>query len=565
MVLSNLSQRLRRYPSAHFIRSLAQRLVEPRKEFQYQRDFRAFSRDTSHLFVQKRRTEGGNRVLFVSLMGDFVGGAKIEAFFVQAMLLKGCEPIVLTNRGSWVNRYYRLFGVRNFVYFEDFLADVPYERIEKEVSQAIEALRTFDDLMVYEFNGVKVGKYVCSSLVRRTHTGHVDLEEPATRAQLKEYLVKAVETSLVADNIFRLYKPASTIFLERGYSPYGEFFDLSLRHGINTLQWCGSHLDSALILKRYASDNVDQHPASLSSKTWKMLEQSAWDEGKAQLVQKELFDNYSAGKWFSEVGTQFNTRIYEAGEIKRVLGLDPQKKTGVIFSHLFWDATFFWGTDLFENYQEWFIESVKAACANQNLNWIVKLHPANVVKLNRDGYKDELIEKQVLAKHIGTLPSHVKLLEPNTPINTYSLFNGVMDYCFTVRGTIGIEAAFFGIPVITAGTGRYDSHGFTLDSSHREEYLRRIAEVHTYPRLTPRQRELAQKFAYGTFILRPFVLRDMRISYSRDQKATQKTEYLVTSRTKLEASADLSKFSDWALGSDDQDYLNKEHDGLANV
>ena len=31
----------------------------------------------------------------------------------------------------------------------------------------------------------------------------------------------------------------------------------------------------------------------------------------------------------------------------------------------------------------------------------------------------------------------------------------VIDYGITVRGTIGIELPCFGIPVITAGTGRY--------------------------------------------------------------------------------------------------------------
>ena len=81
-----------------------------------------------------------------------------------------------------------------------------------------------------------------------------------------------------------------------------------------------------------------------------------------------------------------------------------------------------------------------------------------------------------------------------------------MDYCLTVRGTIGIEAASFGIRVLTAGTGRYDHRGFTTDSETRETYLARIAAIETLPRLSAAEQELAERFAYGAFMLRPFAL-----------------------------------------------------------
>ena len=40
----------------------------------------------------------------------------------------------------------------------------------------------------------------------------------------------------------------------------------------------------------------------------------------------------------------------------------------------------FFGRDLFDDQEHWFIESVRGACANDRVNWIVKLHPANVWK-----------------------------------------------------------------------------------------------------------------------------------------------------------------------------------------
>ena len=50
-------------------------------------------------------------------------------------------------------------------------------------------------------------------------------------------------------------------------------------------------------------------------------------------------------------------------------------------------GTFFYGTDLFGSYEEWFVETMKIACANPHVNWIVKIHPANIVKNVRDGVR----------------------------------------------------------------------------------------------------------------------------------------------------------------------------------
>jgi hypothetical protein len=50
----------------------------------------------------------------------------------------------------------------------------------------------------------------------------------------------------------------------------------------------------------------------------------------------------------------------------------------VVFSQVLWDANLFYGEDLFEDAGEWFVETVRVACANSAMNWLIKLHPANV-------------------------------------------------------------------------------------------------------------------------------------------------------------------------------------------
>jgi hypothetical protein len=160
-----------------------------------------------------------------------------------------------------------------------------------------------------------------------------------------------------------------------------------------------------------------------------------------------------------------------------------------------WDASFSQGIDLFQDYEEWLVKTVRAACGNDQVNWVIRIHPANVGKAIQSGFHGEPAEVIALRQHIGELPAHILLIPADSPISTFSLFS-VMDYCLTVRGTVGIEAARLGIPVLTAGTGRYDRKGFTIDSKTCEEFLEKVAHIQEIPRLSAAQQELAERFAF---------------------------------------------------------------------
>ena len=147
-----------------------------------------------------------------------------------------------------------------------------------------------------------------------------------------------------------------------------------------------------------------------------------------------------------------------ADSVYKKLRLDPRRKTAIIFPHIGYDASFGRGEDLFASYDEWLVETVRAACANTELQWVVRVHPDHAGKHAHPWGAPH--EEDVLRRRLGRLPEHV-YLHPGTQsdISTPSLFPA-MDYCLTVRGTVGLEAACQGIPVITGGTGRYDRKGF---------------------------------------------------------------------------------------------------------
>ena len=318
--------------------------------------------------------------------------------------------------------------------------------------------------------------------------------------------------------------------------------------------WNGGYKSNLLFFKRYHPGNEREHSFSLSPESWRRICSVPWKPDYSRKVREELFRCYQTQDWFSSVGTQFGKKILSQQMTRQTLGLSSDKKVAVIFPHILWDGSFFWGEDLFDDYTHWFVETIRAACANPRLQWVVKLHPAHVVKAKKENIAGRPQELELIENAFGTLPAHVKAVYPETELSTYSLFE-IADYTVTVRGTVGIESALFGVPVVTAGTGRYDHRGFTLDSSTPEEYLQKLAILETYPRLSAEQVELAERFAYGVFFCRPLSLSSVSLEFERDSVATWKVAVHCQTRQQWLASQDMRRLAGWIADGKAEDML----------
>lgn len=492
-------------------------------------------------------------LIFGMGMLDYI---KVELALLKSLQLAGYRTVVLLGwRHPLHARYYELAGAEKVLQWNEFAPTVD----GRTVNAAMAGIRSTGQLLEFEHEGARAGRFAAAGSLRSLRIGNLDLESGEVRPFVAQRLLDAMNSAAAAGELIHWVKPHLAIFVDRGYTPQGELFDRCLAAGVDTVTYNAAHKNNCLIFKRYTPQTRDTHPSSLSFDSWDRLRRIEWTDSHRQRLRDEIYTNYAKGEWYNEVGTQFHKRIVPQSELIRRLRLDPAKKTAVIFSHIFWDATFFWGRDLFANYEEWFVGTVRAACANSSVNWIVKVHPANVTKNRRDGVTGEPSEMTAVRQYIGELPPHIALIPADSDINTYSLFD-MMDYCLTVRGTIGIEAASFGISVLTAGTGRYDHLGFTCDSETREEYLAKLARIADIPPLSPAQRELAERFAYGVFLLRPLPLESVTLEYQQDSRASICSRFRVETPEEWARALDLRALADW-FRSDREDFLTL--DGLS--
>ena len=214
--------------------------------------------------------------------------------------------------------------------------------------------------------------------------------------------------------------PDLALFCERGYTPAGDMFDGCMLHDVDVIQWLGAPQSDRLLFKRYRMENRDTHPLALSTATWKKLQQMRWTRELEERLLTQLASYYQSGAWYNRQQLQEGKVFKSRQEIHEQLGLDPSKKTAVIFAHILYDATFFYGTSLFSDYEEWLVEAVRCAIANPNLNWIVKVHPVNVWRSRMDGVEVEQLENLAIERAVGPLPPHVTILPADTDINTFA-------------------------------------------------------------------------------------------------------------------------------------------------
>jgi len=505
-------------------------------------------------FLRRAPVVGIGRTLnLYAVDDDSIYGLKLMAFISQALRLRGWQiQVVLRNRSMMLGRaYFRAFGIYRFVYLEDHrLADEERALCRRKAKEFLDGPLGLQDIKAWTFEGCWIGPQIISTLSRIRFEGSVDFAHPEVLRRLQEMLVPALEHVLRARKLIEQHPADLALTIEANYAVFGPLVDVAIGLGCNVIQMVQPWKDDALTFRRMTPVTRREHPSSVSSETLDFQEQQPWTDHEQHALDQMFQDRYG-GRWFLQERNQRSTRRYTPDELTQRFRLDPAKPTAVVFSQVLWDANLFYGDDLFEDAGEWFVETVRVACANTALNWLIKLHPANVWKRKYEGITQEYAERALIDKAIGALPAHVTLIAADDDISTLSLFEFI-DYGVTIRGTSGMELVCFGKHCVTAGTGRYSGLGFTLDSEHRTQYLERLTRLHLQSPMSPAELQRAKWHAYAAFALRPWPMLSAKADFIyRDQGRDPIDHNLrlsVASLDELSRRGDLAAWGSWAEG-----------------
>ena len=433
--------------------------------------------------------------------------SKFHGLIAKALELEGFKPIIFTvNKSYYSHQCFKLFGIKNLVKWDKFLSkntisSNELDRILKGFSLDKQSIITLKNL---KHRNVDVGKHALSMTCRRLIEGKLDFTDQKTFNVFKNFFKKAILNTEAAYKFFENYNIKKLLVRDAGYLPNGPIYEVALNRGVDCIVFDQGQKKDCWVFKRMKKQTKGMHYFSLSPETWSKVKNINMNVELDFAVEQEFINRYDSNSKSDIRRLQSGKSIKQKKDIELQLGLDPNKKTAIIFSHIAWDAAFFYGESIFDDFEDWLYETVKFVAKNcTDINWIVKIHPFNSFKLQRE--KVQSTSEMRLLEPLFPIPDHIKILQPDTDINTKSFFN-LADYVLTVNGTVGMEFPCFGVPVILAGTGRYNGFGFTYEPKNRVEYFKKLKNLSSLPRLDSKQIELARKHFY-------FLIKGKQISF----------------------------------------------------
>ncbi len=148
---------------------------------------------------------------------------------------------------------------------------------------------------------------------------------------------------------------------------------------------------------------------------------------------------------------------------------------------------------LFRDYLSWLRETLEYVKDCGNANWIVKAHP------HAEAYNCHQKDYDEIKRITHSLDNHnIRLLPADT--NLKSLI-GFADVILTVRGTVGLEFACFGIPCIVTAESAYSGFGFSLEPGTKGAYFQLLSKVSEIDKLNADQVRMAKVVAFIEFVL----------------------------------------------------------------
>ncbi|MEO5355843.1 MAG: hypothetical protein H7844_00915 [Nitrospirae bacterium YQR-1] len=472
----------------------------------YDKDIASYAREFEqkypYLCRKPRKINKAGSVVLINSPLYMAYSMQMESIAGRFLENNGFRVIFLTkyeHKGLSDRIHKQIHGFSEILYLQDFMP-VTLSRQAKEILNSIMKMKTIPEIKKVHYRNIPLGLHALASYPGALPTGDISGNR-AFFAQIYNNVKYSLMAAGAVEKILDEIKPLKIISMEKGNIGNCELFYEALHRGIDYVSWLSCHEPNSLMLKRYNLRNHRAHPFSISDKSWREVLSDNNDHSES--VYSILKDGYLNGRWFEYKKLAADKVLSDKDEIIKTYGLNPGKKIAVIFSHILDDANLFFGEDIFVNgFSEWLVKTVEAAALNTHVNWLLKLHPANVYRRAFQNYSGEYGEIAAIKEALGQLPENIKVILPDTGINPWSFFQ-IADYGVTVRGTVGAELPCFGVPVLTAGTGRYANKGFTVDSTSVSEYLQKIRNIHEIKPLSHSEIALAVKHAYLFFIIRP--------------------------------------------------------------
>jgi hypothetical protein len=342
--------------------------------------------------------------------------------------------------------------------------------------------------------GANVGRMAWSSLNR--HMKGMLVEEaalaPEQESILRKYLYAALVNMHAANEATDAVAPASVLTSHGVYVDYAPAMSIAYQKRLSAVSWSSAYADG------YHYFTVPRGANQLLLQG--VSDDELWEQRAATpliAAEEERLESFLHHRYFRAGARDINviSAPEDQGTLRRKIGLRPGKPVFCVFPHVNWDACFDMSSMIYPTANDWTLQTIRRLIGNTEADWIIRIHPGELT----DG--SVLSTGDIIKAEFPALPDHVKVLWADSDINSYGLYQ-LIDGGVTIFGTVGVELAAMGKPVILAGQAHYGRKGFTFDAGSSAEYCTILDRVASIAPLSAEQTALARRYAYWYFVQR---------------------------------------------------------------
>jgi len=394
-----------------------------------------------------------------------------------------CQTIgVLHRRDDWrQRRSLGSLGVREFLYLEH--DRVCREQFDAEAERLLGGVNTHRDLLRLELPHALPAYIYYDTVLKLARHPQPPLDSPLWPRVLAEVL----RNLAIFDRLFREHEVAAVVVSHPWKNEFATLTWSALVHGVPCYYatgFCeGTRIRRFVTLEDFATP-VEHGTCREFDALPPAVRRRVIEYGRAYLAEREQGTS-------SDINARYafrpDRRCADRAAARRVLGVDGDRPLAAIFAQVWFDFPHTFAMQNFTDFLDWMRFTIGQIAANTSVTWLLKPHPC-----------DQWYGGVRLVDLVRELPRHVVLCPEDTDSLTVQV---ATDYVVTVHGTVAIEAAARGLPVLNADRSHYTDWGFTHLAKSRKDYADLLAGIQHLAPPTGEQQERAM--AFGALSLAP--------------------------------------------------------------
>ena len=176
-----------------------------------------------------KTVQENKKFVFFYTFGDVLSIPQ-ELTVSESFRQAGYDLVIANPRNGYVKKAWQRAGIDQFPIMRDIQNRANHNKTKNKFK--LSDFETMENVLALEVNGVRIGKYAISSLIRKLRKSNLDFKDEEDKYYLTKYFQYSCEAANVAEIIMQEFRPHAIIMYDRGYTPFGQMFDLGMNAGI---------------------------------------------------------------------------------------------------------------------------------------------------------------------------------------------------------------------------------------------------------------------------------------------------------------------------------------------